>query len=109
MTNLTEQKDVSKSDYKIGDVVLLNDETFNATWYITNILEDGRIELKTTTHGFPVPNHCWGMYYGKADGLRHATRKEIIVGHRLPDPVMLFVDDADIYFERAKAAQGEIS
>ena len=63
--------------FEIKDIVFLKDRHYSEMWFITNILPDGSIELKTATHGYPVPNRCWGMYYGKAEGLQHATDDEI--------------------------------
>lgn len=63
--------------FEIKDIVFLKDQHYSEMWFITNILPDGSIELKTATHGYPVPNRCWGMYYGKAEGLQHATDDEI--------------------------------
>lgn len=68
--------------FEIGDPVFLKDRHFNEMWFITNILEDGRIELKTASRGWPVPEQCWGLYYEKADGLDHAVKSEIINGGR---------------------------
>lgn len=63
--------------YELGDRVFLEDPNFPDMWLITNILDDGRVELKTAIHGFPVPDACWGMYYGPVSGFRHATDEEI--------------------------------
>lgn len=69
--------------FEIGDAVFLKDRNFAELYYITNILEDNRIELKTASHGYPVPERCWGLYYGGSDGIYHATNEEIKAGHRL--------------------------
>lgn len=69
--------------FKLGDYVFLNDTHFTEMWVITNILPDQSIELKTSKYGYPVPTQCWGMYYGKASGLRHATADEKELKRRL--------------------------
>lgn len=69
--------------YEVGDYVFTKDPHYTELWLVTNILDDGRIELKTASHGFPVPAHCWGLYYGMADGLIHATDAEIAAQKRL--------------------------
>lgn len=63
--------------FEIQDHVFLRDEHYTELWLITNILDDGRIELKTAAHGYPVPTECWGMYYGMPEGLIHATDEQI--------------------------------
>lgn len=68
--------------FEIKDIVFIKDQHYSEMWFITNILPDGSIELKTAAHGYPVPNRCWGMYYGKAEGLQHATDDEIHSGQR---------------------------
>lgn len=77
------QKNEIQPEYKIGDIVLLKDRNYPYTMYITNILPDGRIELKTTSKGWPVPNTAWGLYYGLASGIEHANAEEIAKGERL--------------------------
>lgn len=67
---------ITRTDFIVGDYVFMKDPHYREMWIVTNILKDGRIELKTACHGFPVPAHCWGMYYGKADGIRHARPQE---------------------------------
>lgn len=69
--------------FDVGDAVFLKDRHFSEPWFITAILPDGSIELKTASRGFPVPIQCWGMYYGKSDGLDHATLDEVKAGKRL--------------------------
>lgn len=68
--------------FEIQDQVFLKDANYCELYFITNILNDGRIELKTASQGWPVPDQCWGLYYGYADGLDHATEEEIKIGKR---------------------------
>lgn len=69
--------------YEPGDFCFLRDKHYTELWLVTNILDDGRIELKTGKYGYPVPTRCWGLYYGRADGLIHASKEEIAAGHRI--------------------------
>jgi hypothetical protein len=70
------------NDFRIGDLVFIKDKHFTELWYVTNILEDGRIGLKTASHGWPVPENCWEMHYGLSNTIQHATLSEIKNGCR---------------------------
>ena len=72
-----------QNNLKCGDYVFLKDTHYPHLYVITNILDDGRIEIKTGERGYPVPVQCWGLYYGNADGLVKATTKEIEARKRL--------------------------
>ncbi|WNO24192.1 hypothetical protein Scuro_31 [Acinetobacter phage Scuro] len=63
--------------FEPGDYVFLRDKNYPDLYVVTNILDDGRIEIKTGSRGFPVPESCWGLYYQGPEGLRHATDEEI--------------------------------
>lgn len=76
-------EELKVSMFKQGDYVFLKDEHYTYLYVVTNILDDGRIEIKTRERGYPVPTSCWGLYYGYADGLRLATKEEIAAGKRL--------------------------
>lgn len=63
--------------FEPGDYVFLRDQNYPDLYVVTNILDDGRIEIKTGSRGFPVPESCWGLYYQGPEGLRHATDEEL--------------------------------
>lgn len=67
---------ITRTDFIVGDYVFMNDRHYTEMYIVTRIAEDGTIELKTASHGYPVPEYCWGLYYGKSDGIRHARPQE---------------------------------
>ncbi|WP_347460958.1 hypothetical protein ABEF79_05860 [Acinetobacter sp. ANC 7454] len=69
--------------FEVGDCVFMRDKHYTEMFIVTNILNDGRIEIKTAKYGFPVPSYCWGLYYGNSKGLVHASDAEIKTGERL--------------------------
>lgn len=70
------QPEINPNEFVLGNYVFMTDPHYREMYIVTNILDDGRIELKTGERGYPVPQQCWGMYYGKADGIRHASTHE---------------------------------
>ena len=75
-------EELKVSMFKQGDYVFLKDEPYTDLYVVTNILDDGRIELKTGERGYPVPTSCWGLYF--IDELQkscHSSKSQCVKRH----------------------------